>query len=167
MSHPKHPTHHAVTLIECAGASIILGLMLVAGLRAAAGAGASQAASARALSGTLLAESLLNEVLAKSYEEAPGTASLGLDAGELATDKTTFDDVDDYNGWTESPPKAFDGSALPSMTNWSRSVAVLRVSTSSPDSSSASETGLKRIEVTVKYGGKVVCKLTGLRASDS
>jgi len=24
--------------------------------------------------------------------------------GENATDKTTFDDIDDFNGWTENPP---------------------------------------------------------------
>ena len=95
-----------ITLIECAAASIILGLMITAGLRAATGAGAAQAISARALTGSLLAEGLMNEVSALAYVDPSGSATIGLDSGEFAGDKTTFDDVDDFDNWTESPPKA-------------------------------------------------------------
>ncbi|MBX3380352.1 MAG: hypothetical protein KF805_09655 [Phycisphaeraceae bacterium] len=155
-----------VTLIECAGASIILGLMITAGLRAAAGAGAAQAISARSLNGSLLAEGLTNEILSRAYVEPGGATTMGLDAGEIASNKTTFDDVDDFDNWTESPPKSSDGSAIANMTMWSRSVRVYRAQIASPDSNSVVESGLKRIEVTVSYAGKVVCKLTSLRAAD-
>lgn len=155
-----------ITLIECAGASIILGLMITAGLRAAAGAGAAQALSARALTGSLLAEGLVNEVTTLAYAEPSGAATFGLETAEIATDKTTFDDVDDFDNWTESPPRAPGGTAIGGMSRWTRSVRVYRALVSAPDSNSVSESGLKRIEVTVSYAGRVVYKLNALRASD-
>jgi len=155
-----------ITLIECAGASIILGLMITAGLRAAAGAGAAQAISARTLSGTLLAEGLLNEITQLPYADPSGSAIFGIDAGEVAGNKSTFDDIDDFDNWSESPPKSPENTTLPNMTKWSRSVRIYRALTSSPESNSATETGLKRIEVTVSYSGKIVCLLKALRAAD-
>jgi len=166
--HPRHPRFApaGITLIECAGASIILGLMITAGLRAAAGAGAAQAVSARTLTGTLLAEALLNEVSSLDYAEPSGATTLGIDAAEIAGNKSTFDDVDDFDYWNESPPKTPDGTGIANMTKWSRSVRVYRSLTNSPESTSATETGLKRIEVTVSYSDKVVCTLKALRAAD-
>lgn len=165
-AHQSRTSRSGITLIECAGASIILGLMITAGLRAAAGAGAAQAISARSLTGSLLAEGLVNEVTALAYVEPSGSATLGLDSGEVASDKTTFDDVDDFDNWTESPPKAPGGTAISGMSRWTRSVRVYRALASAPDSNSATESGLKRIEVSVSYAGKVVYKLNALRASD-
>jgi len=155
-----------VTLIECAGASIILGLMITAGLRAAASAGAAQAISARALTGSLLAEGLMNEITSLAYVDPAGGTTIGIDAGESSSDKATFDDVDDFDSWTESPPKAPGGAVIANMTKWSRSVRVYRAQIGSPATNSAVESNLKRIEVTVKFSGKVVCKLTSLRAAD-
>lgn len=141
--------------------------MLTAGLRAAAGAGASQALSARALTGTLLAEGLLNEVTSLAYADPSGAVAMGLDSGEIASDKSTFDDVDDFDNWTESPPRSPGGVAIGGMTKWTRSVRVFRAQTNSPESNSASESGLKRIEVTVLFSGKVVSQLRALRTTDS
>ena len=160
------PSRRAVTLIECAGAAIILGLMITAGLRAAAGAGAAQAVSARALTGSLLAEGLMNEITARSYAEPSGATTMGIDSGEVASNKTTFDDVDDFHNWTESPPQSPDGSPIPNMISWSRSVKVYRAQLAAPDSNSASESGLKRIEVSVTCAGKLVCRISALRAVD-
>jgi len=165
-AHQSRTSRSGITLIECAGASIILGLMITAGLRAAAGAGAAQAISARALTGSLLAEGLVNEVSALAYAEPSGGTTFGLDAAEIATDKATFDDVDDFDNWTESPPKAPGGAAISGMSRWTRSVRVYRALASAPETNSVSESGLKRIEVTVSYAGRAVYKLNALRASD-
>ncbi|MBL8876505.1 MAG: hypothetical protein JNM86_11980 [Phycisphaerae bacterium] len=163
---PNQPAARGVTLIECAGASIILGLLITAGLRAAAGAGASQAMSTRALTGSLLAEGLAQEILSLAYVDPSGGTTIGPDAGESAADKATFDDVDDFENWSESPPKAPGGVAIAGMTRWTRSVRVYRALASMPESNSASESGLKRIEITVSYSGKFVCRIAALRAAD-
>lgn len=163
---PTRSSRNGVTLLECAGASIILGLMVTAGLRAAAGAGAAQATSARALTGSLLAEGLLNEITSLAYIDANGLDLIGVDAGELASDKSTFDDVDDFENWIETPPKAPDGTPMANMDKWSRAVRVFRAQINSLETKTNSEAGLKRIRVTVSYSGKVVCTLQALRAAD-
>lgn len=161
---PALRARHGITLIECAGASLILGLMITAGLRASVQAGASQVVSSRSLTGTLLAEALLNEISTLAYAEPSGATTLGPDAGE--TGKATFDDIDDYDNWSESPITDSTAAAISGMSNWSRSVRVYRALVSSPDANSATETGLKRIEVTVKFSGRVVASLSALRSTD-
>lgn len=66
---------------------------------------------------TLLGNGLMEEIKARKFDElnsknASGnwSAVLGSDSGEAA-DKTLFDDVDDFNGWTQG-----FGSSYPSYT---------------------------------------------------
>lgn len=61
---------------------------------------------------TYLSNELLEEVRMRKWDErtpASGAhisapSALGRDGTESATDKRTFDDVDDFNGWSESYP---------------------------------------------------------------
>ncbi|MBS0192255.1 MAG: hypothetical protein U0573_06495 [Phycisphaerales bacterium] len=165
--HLRSDFRTGITLIECAGAALILGLLITTGLRAAAQAGASQAISARSVTGTLLAESLMNDILLLPYADPAGGTFIGIDSGESAANKSTFDDVDDFDQWTESPPTSSTGTTMAGFAGWTRSVRVYRASLSNPDSNSGAESGLKRIEVTVKFGSKDVCKLTSLRSAAS
>lgn len=75
-----------------------------------------------------LARGLMAEIMGKNFEE-PGSGTpppaLGLDAGEIITDRNTFDDVDDYNDYSESPPLTvggdpMDGLGTPPRPNYSR-----------------------------------------------
>ncbi len=163
-----HPgvSQRGVTLIECAGAALILGIILTAALRAAAAAGKSQVTSGRALAGALLAEGLMNEITVLSYSDPSGSVTIGVDSGETPSNKATFDDVDDYDGWTESPPTGPGASSITGLTKWSRSVRVFWTPIASPGTVSAAETRLKQIEVSVSYSGRLVWKLTALRAVD-
>ncbi len=83
-----------------------------------------------------LCRGLMAEVVSKSFEE-PGSGDLGNpppplgpDAGE--TTRNSFDDVDDYNNYTESPPCTVDGTPMngaggttPNYSSFSRSVSVV------------------------------------------
>lgn len=60
-------------------------------------------------SATNVGTGFMEEVLARRFDElsskdADGnwSTSLGVDAGETITNKTTFDDVDDFDGWAET-----------------------------------------------------------------
>ncbi|HVT79556.1 MAG TPA: hypothetical protein VHM90_02775, partial [Phycisphaerae bacterium] len=58
-------------------------------------------------------------------------------------------DVDDFNGWSESPPQDRAGNPMQDLAGWSRSVRVDFVSIANPTTVSATDAGLKRITVTV------------------
>lgn len=61
---------------------------------------------------TYLSSELLEEVRMRKWDERssaggghiPAPSALGVDGAESATDKRTFDDVDDFDGWTEAYP---------------------------------------------------------------
>lgn len=62
------------------------------------------------------------------------------------------DDTDDYDDWTDSPPRYKDGSIIPGFTGWTRSVKIRRLVSSdyrTEITHHSSDEGLRLIEVTV------------------
>ncbi len=104
-----------------------------------------------------LADDLMAEILTKAYRDPDGSAVFGLESGEAAP-RNNFDDVDDFNGWNEKPPKAADGATLSDRTKWRRRVTVERVRLSNLTQATAGNTdeGAKRIHVTVEYDDTVL-----------
>jgi len=105
-----------------------------------------------------LAADIMEEIKSRQFDEnvfpdEPVSAgALGVDAGENANDRTTFDDVDDYLGWQKSPPQTIDGVTLTDFSQFSRSVSVGYVALSGSNwVSSATTTSYKRIVVTVTH----------------
>lgn len=102
---------------------------------------------------TYLSVELLEEVRLRRWDErtpadnahVAAPSVIGVDVGESAADKRTFDDIDDFHGWTENG--AFDPvmRALPAFKSYIRTVAVAYVdSTMSP---SGGVTDYKRVTV--------------------
>lgn len=60
-----------------------------------------------------LAEAMMDEVLAKPYDDPDGASVAGPEAGE--NDRDDFDNADDYDGYTEGPDDVADfaGAAYP------------------------------------------------------
>ncbi len=81
---------------------------------------------------TWLSTELMEEVRMRRWDEntptpavhiaAPG--AIGTDTGETASDKRTFDDQDDFNGWTQSPPVDPVMNAISGFAAYSSSVTV-------------------------------------------
>ena len=114
-------------------------------------------------SATCLAGQLLSEVLQNQYMD-PNSPGFGLESGESNTARSSIDDVDDYNGWSESPPKWRDGTVIPGLTGWKRSVAVAYAD---PNNLNAcgTDVGLKRVAVTVTDPQGRAVTVTALRSS--
>ncbi len=153
------------SLVELAVSAAIAGLLLVAALRAVASSIASQSQAAIASVADFLAEDLLAEILEKSYADPVSSAGLGVDAGESPSAKTSFDDVDDYAGWSEAPPQGRDGTAMTGWEGWQRQVAVAWVTPTNVTQTSGTESGVKRISVTVQFRGTIRASRTALRTS--
>ncbi len=107
----------------------------------------------------VLAIELMEEIKATKFDELSAksgsgnwSGSLGPDAGETATNKATFDDVDDFNGWTQNFGAGYPGYTAavsvsyvvssdlstplvipsPMPNNWTPSYKLIRVTISNP-----------------------------------
>src|SRR5690348_8237773 len=157
------------TILEAAVATVLVGVMLTAALSAAGAAAVAQYRSADRSRGRFLAQSLMSEILSKYYIDPGSTPTFGPEAGETTSppSRSKFNDVDDYNNWSEWPPQNADGTALDaSLGTWGRSVSVCWVSSSDLTTPvTTSDTGVKRITVTVTHNNLVVYKSTAIKAN--
>jgi len=104
------------------------------------------------ISGSALAQSLMEEIQSRAFDEATisqavtsvndltSSYSLGPDNGE--SNISSFDDVDDYNGYTKT-------DSLSRMGNFTLSVDIYYVEELNPEVKSLSKTFSKRIDVEV------------------
>jgi hypothetical protein len=107
----------------------------------------------------------MTEILQHSYEDPDGSPVFGPEAGETGGTRAAYDDVDDYDGWTATPPQQRDGTAIPKGAGWTREVAVDWVQSNNLTLGSMTDTGVKRITVTVKYNDLVAASLVAVRTS--
>lgn len=103
-----------------------------------------------------IAEGYLDEILLQPAADPDGS-----DAGET---RATFDDVMDYNGLSESPPRDQNGTVLNTapadLTGYAVSVTV----TATALGPAGNTVPAKRVDVRVTYGTIVDVTLTGYRA---
>jgi len=140
------------TMIEAVVSVLIVAVLLTASLYATGAAGTLRYKTADGAIGSFLASGLMGEIMTLAYEDPNKVPVFGLEPGESPATRSNYDDVDDYNGWTESPPADRNGVALPGLSGWQRSVKVEWVMASDPNQVSMVETGAKRVTVTVKHG---------------
>lgn len=146
---------------------VIVGVMVVAALTTLGGSSQSQRVRASRLLGPALAQQLMSEILQTRYQEPDEAPVLGRESGESAGSRAAYDDVDDYDGWAESPLKTKDGSAVANTSGWTREVTVAYANPQNPKNTKPNETGLKRIVVTVTDPQGRVVTLTALRSESS
>jgi type II secretory pathway pseudopilin PulG len=164
----------AFSMIETVMSVVMVGGVFLAALNTAGAAAASRREQVFRAEGLLVAQDLMAEILQQAYDEPGGsvvllgidlTNLLGLDAGELLGNgnRTNYDDVDDYNGWSGAP-QTKAGVAIAWASRYSVSVSVKPVQLDKVWKTSLLETGVKRVVVTVSRGGKAVAKLTAYRS---
>lgn len=154
------------TLAEAAIATLIVGGLLVAALQAAGAAVLTQHRAAIRATARSLADGMLTEVLRLPYVD-PVLPAFGRESGETIGSKASCDDVDDFHGWAESPPQDLVGSPLAELAGWERRVTVEWVQSSNTTAASVTDTGLKRITVTILHRGDAVGTAVGLKGREA
>jgi len=170
MKRPNHKIFSAAarrgfTMAEAAVAMVIVSVLLVAALRAVSASALTQYKAAERATGLALARGLMAEIVALYYQEPSGTPAFGRETGETATNRSNYDDVDDYNGWNQSPPQDKGGAVIPGLTGWTQIVSVAWVQWNDTTVTSSTETGVKRITVTIQHNSRTVATLTGIRTN--
>ena len=146
-----------------------MSIMIVGGLLVVAMNTAGAAVSGRKKigdrgKGMLLAEGLMDEILRQAYEEPDDPPTFGRESSESGGNRADYDDVDDYDTWKASPPEAKAGTSMGGYVAWERSVAVDWVNSTNLTGVSGTDTGVKRITVTVTRDGRVVAELVAIRS---
>lgn len=158
------PRRPGITLVEVVISLGIIAVMFAATMHTVAGAKATTTIDERRATAQLLAHDLLATVFAKEYEDASVLPAFGREPLEVLVAKPDLDDVDDFNGWSESPPQDESGNVIPGYSGWSRTVQVTRVMLESPDTEELMESGGKRIEVIVRFAGKELARSAAIRS---
>ncbi len=139
--------------MEVAVSTLLVGLLLVGALRSVGSVWRTWQEAAARTQRMNLAREMMAEVLDQPYYDPDGVdVAFGLDSGESSANRSTFDDSDDFDGWTASPPEDRTGTDHPNLTGWTRSVVVDHVSAADPNtvvSDVAGEQGVRRVSVTV------------------
>ncbi len=156
----------ALSMIEVALSTVIIAVVLLSAMNMVGAAGMSMSSMANRATGTLLAQQLMAEILEQAYQEPSlDSDSFGIEAGEAATgNRSLYDDVDDYYKWSASPPQNKDGSLIPDRSDWRRSVAVDYINPADLTQALESNSGVKRVTVTVSFNNVLVTSLVALRA---
>lgn len=150
----NRPARSGLTLVELIVVIFIVGvivlsasIMLTTGLQALVRMREeSQAAG--------LAAGLMEEIVTRRWDhlDGAGSAALGVDTGEVATDKLTFTDIDDFNGYQEAPPRDAAGAVIPGLPGFVREASVSYV-VDTGLAASATPTPRKKIVVRVLRDG--------------
>jgi len=155
-----------LTLTEAAISVILVATLLVGAVSvmgSVARAREFQGAQCRRVA---LAQALMAEVCQAHYVDPDVAGNFGTEFGEWGGTRSDFDDVDDYAGWSASPPQTKGGTDLTVYTGWTRQVAVHYVLSASPDTPDADDHGLKRITVTVTDDQGKQTQLVSLRSAN-
>lgn len=155
----------AFTIVEAVMSTVIVALMFVAALNTVGASKLTQRQAALSSQGRLFADLLLSEILEQSYKDAGGAPVFGCEPGESTATRADFDDVDDYNGWTASPPTAKDGTVLANSAGWRQAVTVQWIDRLNPSQVQVSESNAKRITVTLSYNNTPQTTLVAIRTA--
>ena len=153
------------TLIEASVSVLIVGGMMIAAVSTVGAFKSSQNKIVTRARARLLAQGLMAEILSLDYEEPVDTPVFGRESSENGGDRAEWDDVDDYHGWTASPPEHKDGTALVDLAGWTRSVVVEWVNAADLTQVSGTDTQVKRITVSVQRGDTVDVVVVAIRTS--
>jgi len=158
----------AFTLIEAVFSMLLVSVLLVVALNTAGASARLQSHGSDRGRGQLLAQALMSEILLQAYQDTGPNPTFGPKPSEITTppSRVNFSDVDDYNGWTESPPQYKNGSVIPNWTGWGRSVKVVWVNSTNLATSQASETNIKLITITVTHNNTTVATCVAIKANN-
>ncbi|MGI9470461.1 MAG: type IV pilus modification PilV family protein [Rubripirellula sp.] len=161
-------TNHAgLSLIEVVISIVLVASVLLVSLAASANLMRNSHERRDTNQGQQLATQFLDEVTAMAFRDL-SEPTFGLESGELLSDRTTFDDVDDYANYQQSPPTHRDGTAISSYEGWTISVGVVAADIDNDGISTSAATNdspLRRVTVFCQSPDGVTTTATAIVAN--
>jgi type II secretory pathway pseudopilin PulG len=115
-----------VTLLEVIVSLILVSTIILVSITASANLMKHKSVSMESVRGHELAFQILDEVTAVGFADADeDERTFGREPSETATNRSDFDDIDDYHNYVSSPPAHRDGTPIAGLANWSFSVTIV------------------------------------------
>jgi len=154
----------AFTLVEVVLTILVVGVGLTASMRALPVIMTTSRAAREGLVAQRLATDLLAEIALLPYMDPSDDVEFGPEDDESSATRAGFDDIDDYDGWTASPPQKKDGTAETGSDGYTRSVLVQCVKVDDfTDWEGDSQTKPKLITITVSRADAPSVSITTVR----
>ncbi len=162
----RYTTRRAITLAETVVSTLIIAFVLLSTLQIVAPISRAGTHHANQLVATNLANELAEEIGTKLFtdpdEDNPD--ALGTDTGERPAVRADFDDIDDFQSWSSSPPVNSLNESYTNLAGWTRSVKIIHVLVADPTTESPTSTGLKKITITVSKDSTQLAQITLLQS---
>lgn len=149
------------SLVETVISGAVLALLAGAVLSATSAAVDRRQDAAIRARGVQLAHDLLGEIRRKAYRDPDTTAADPIGPDDDEKSRSSFNDVDDYDGHEEDPVLDSSGVELPGFVGFARRTRVVLISTEDRLNPSPTDMGIKRVVVLVEYLGKPVAEVSG------
>lgn len=159
----ENRARRGLSIAEVVVCTALVGLLLSASMKSLALVFQLGARAERHQDAQALAQQLLAEILQQPYQDPDQLPLFGRELGEFSNNRSNWDDVDDYHGWS-APPQQKDGTAFPGYDNWTQEVTIRYAKISDPNVNSFSDSGLKRITIKVTDPNGRVTTIEALRS---
>ena len=168
-------------MVEIVLATAIVGGLAAAAMSLAASSAGQKTRAANLTRGHMLCKALAEEIATRPVADwssggldldiSDGSFALKTDpdatrATKSAGNRSGFVTIDEYDGYSESPPTDENGNVIKGYAGWTRGVEVDVVRFGEPDFLSPQETGLRKITVKVQVGDEIIAQTTFLRSSE-
>lgn len=135
------------TLLEALMASAVLAFVVAAIAQAVSVGHRETDVVLKRLRGTALAEALMEEIVSKPYADPQGGTTPGPDSGESG--RTGRDNIDDYNGFSESVNTLADAQGVSYPSDWQSYTRSATATYTTMSVANLSQTPISGIAVTV------------------
>ncbi|WP_182865499.1 hypothetical protein [Stieleria mannarensis] len=113
-----------LSMLEVIVSLTLVATILLVSLNASANILQHRLTGGEAVQSQILAGYFLDEISTLDYRETTDEPKFGPEAGESATNRSTYDDVDDFAGFQQVTPTFRDGESIPGYQNWTVDVSV-------------------------------------------
>ena len=113
-----------LSLIEVIVSLVLVSTILLVSITASANLMRDRSTIRSAMRAQELAGEILDEISVRSFREPDDDSVFGPEPDEDPIDRATFDDIDDYDQYVDSPPTYRDGVVIDGYTGWTFQINV-------------------------------------------
>jgi len=144
-----HRSVRGIAYTEVLLSSIILAVLVVSAVKLFANLGRSQQNTVGQKTVSNLASQMIEEIKVLPYVDPVDINEDGPGVDELGSDRSAFDDIDDYDEWSAQPPQDKQGNPLDQYPDLIRSVQVFNVSAADFNQQISDDEGYKKVIVKI------------------